>query len=347
MRVSLVPGLAEIVVEYPDTDRLLAEFERDLRKGRAFAHGARGVQARDLCAVTLIHPPSGERCELTAEAVWVQSDGPGVGVGVQFDQTDERWLGKLEAFVGSAKLRVQAEADAAAEARAAILGNAELSAALAATRQEQEASTDGDTSAAHTAMFDDEDDWGRDENAAPEGSVAPGESSAEADDVADTETEGHAAPNEALSEAEKDEHARREARRSENLFDRIRALKPQEAQKVARQGTLPERVALERSFGGAVWEGLLQNPSITGQEVAKISKKGSLPKPVLSLIVANAAWVAIPEVQRALLSNPRLGAAGMVRVLQALSQSDLKRMSKSTAYSHAVRAAAGKLVKKI
>jgi hypothetical protein len=43
-----------------------------------------------------------------------------------------------------------------------------------------------------------------------------------------------------------------------NLHDRMRSLSPIERTELARLGSLPERVALERCFGGSVWEGLLQ-----------------------------------------------------------------------------------------
>lgn len=54
-----------------------------------------------------------------------------------------------------------------------------------------------------------------------------------------------------------------------------------------------ERVALERAFGGAVWEALLQNPQLTATEVAHIAKNGTLPKPLVGAIVANAGWPAL------------------------------------------------------
>src|SRR5690606_16303807 len=112
----------------------------------------------------------------------------------------------------------------------------------------------------------------------------------------------------------------------------------------ARQCGHAERVALERCFGGAVWEALLQNPQLTGPEVANIAKKGSLPRPVLATIAANAGWVAVPEVQRALLSNPRLDGGAITRVLRTLSRAELARIPRQTRYPARIRNEARKLL---
>ncbi len=118
-----------------------------------------------------------------------------------------------------------------------------------------------------------------------------------------------------------------------------------EQQRMGRNGSLPERVALERTFGPAVWEALLSNTRISAPEVARIAKKGTLPKPLLEVIGLNGAWVGSPEVQRALLSNPRTSATVLAKVLRALPRTDLQRVSQQTAYPMAARLAARKLIK--
>ncbi len=126
-------------------------------------------------------------------------------------------------------------------------------------------------------------------------------------------------------------------RRAPNVYERVRRLKPHEQQQLARHCGHAERVALERCFGGAVWEALLQNPQLTGPEVAMIAKKGSLPRPVLASITSNAAWLSVPEVQRALLSNPRLDPGAIGRVLRTMSRADLARIQQQTRYPARVR----------
>ena len=68
--------------------------------------------------------------------------------------------------------------------------------------------------------------------------------------------------------------------------------------------------------------------------------------PLVSLIVANSAWLAKPEVQRALLGNPRVGGSQLDRVLRAMSPADLSRVAQLSAYRMQVRTAAKRLLKK-
>jgi hypothetical protein len=129
-----------------------------------------------------------------------------------------------------------------------------------------------------------------------------------------------------------------------NVYERIRGMSSREREETARHGSLAERVALERTYSGAVWEGLLQNPQLTQPEVARIARNGTLPKPLVTTIVANAGWLSNGEVQRALLSNPRCSGAQLERVLRAMPQSELARLSQHCPYRAEVRAAAARLV---
>ncbi|MFC1641109.1 hypothetical protein ACFL5O_00255 [Myxococcota bacterium] len=131
-----------------------------------------------------------------------------------------------------------------------------------------------------------------------------------------------------------------EARTARSLYDRIRGLSPHERDAMARKGSLPERVALERTFGGAVWEALLQNPQLTSGEVAQIAKNPSLPTPLLSAIVGASAWLSRAEVQRGLLGNPRLGGALLDRVLRSMSPGELRRLAEQPGIRPPVRLAA-------
>jgi hypothetical protein len=129
-----------------------------------------------------------------------------------------------------------------------------------------------------------------------------------------------------------------------NIHARIRHLSLHEREKMARHGLLSERVALERAFGGSVWEGLLQNSSLTVPEVAQIAKKGTLPQPLVSIIVANGGWLASGEVRRALLGNPRVNGVQLDRVLRATPKAELKQIAQVSPYRSQVRMAAKKLV---
>jgi hypothetical protein len=133
--------------------------------------------------------------------------------------------------------------------------------------------------------------------------------------------------------------------RAKTLYERVRGFSARERETCARSGALPERIALERCYGAAVWEGIVQNPQVTPPEVARIARNGTIPKSVLGIIVANAGWLSIGEVQRALLSNPRVKGPELDRVLRALAPAELRRVAQQTSYGAAVRQAAQKLVK--
>jgi hypothetical protein len=143
---------------------------------------------------------------------------------------------------------------------------------------------------------------------------------------------------------ERDERDEGDAR-SKSLYEKVRAYSAREREVCARTGALPERIALERCYGSSVWDGIVQNPQVTPPEVARIARNGTIPKSVLGVIVANAAWLSIGEVQRALLSNPRVKGSELDRVLRALAPAELRRVAQQTAYRSVVRQAAQKLVK--
>ena len=131
-----------------------------------------------------------------------------------------------------------------------------------------------------------------------------------------------------------------------NIYERIRQLHLREREAMGRSGTLAERVALERAFGGSVWEALLQNPQLTAPEVARMAKNGSLPIPLVGVIVSNGGGLGSGEVRRALLSNPRVSGLNLDRVLRATPRVELKQVAQLTAYRSEVRAAAQKLCAK-
>lgn len=130
-----------------------------------------------------------------------------------------------------------------------------------------------------------------------------------------------------------------------HVHERLRGLPLHEVLKVARSGHQTERIVVERLYGKAVWEALLQNPNLTPPEVARIARMGQLPRPLVDAIVAHPGWLQHSVVRRALLSNPRLGAQNIPRVLRATPKSELKVMAMQTAYPQAVREAAKQLVK--
>lgn len=132
--------------------------------------------------------------------------------------------------------------------------------------------------------------------------------------------------------------------RAPNRHEQLRAMTIVDQLKIARQGDLNDRVALERHVGKPLWEALLSNPRITVVEVARIAKKGTVPRPLIEQIVDNGGWIQNGLVRRALLSNPKLTPDGITKVLRVMPRPELKLVEKQTAYPTAVRDAARRLM---
>ena len=146
-----------------------------------------------------------------------------------------------------------------------------------------------------------------------------------------------------LTDEEQADPAKR--RHALTLHERLRGLTLAQQIKAAASPDPQERVLLERFYNKNVWEPLLRNPRLTPPEVARLARLGSLPKPLLEIIVSNGSWLQMPEVRRALLANPRLSTDQIVRVLRLLPKSELKLATTQTAYPHAVRDAARRMMK--
>ena len=129
------------------------------------------------------------------------------------------------------------------------------------------------------------------------------------------------------------------------VHERLRGLTLASQLKVAVSGEQHERIVLERLYGKNVWEALLRNPRLTAPEVARIARYGALPRVLLEIILGNNAWLQIPEVRRALLSNPRLGTDQVMKVLRLTPKHELKLAAIQTAYPHTVRQAAKQLLR--
>lgn len=129
-----------------------------------------------------------------------------------------------------------------------------------------------------------------------------------------------------------------------HVHERLRRLPTHEVYRLAKSGNFPERVALERIYGKIVWEPLLQNQNLTPPEVARIARMGTLPKPLIDVIVSHAGWLTQPLVRRALLTNPRLGGRALDKVLRALPKVELKAVPGQTAYPYRVREAAKRML---
>ncbi len=136
------------------------------------------------------------------------------------------------------------------------------------------------------------------------------------------------------------------ATRAPQLHERMRSLSSAEQQRMAATGSLQERTMLERLYGPNVWESLLSSGRLSPPEVARIARKGTVPRPLLEMIGGNGAWLQSTLVQRALLGNPRCPITLAQRVLQAMPKRDLALVPQQAAYPAPIRQAAKAMLKR-
>jgi hypothetical protein len=239
----------EVRITPKNVEQLRALFNEQLRHRRAFVTGAFELTMQERCLL-VVEAPLGRRFSVEAEVVYIRTEEPGAGVGLELVGLDASRVFELEQFVYEGEL---------------------------VPSHDVGSETSHEAATAHT------------------------------------------------------------------LYDRIRKLSLRERENMARQGRLTERVALERCYGSSVWEALLQNPQLTVAEVAHIAKNGTLPVPLVAVIVANHSWLASGEVRRALLSNPRASGGHLERVLKAMSRIELKQLVQASPYRAQVKTAAKKL----
>jgi hypothetical protein len=132
-----------------------------------------------------------------------------------------------------------------------------------------------------------------------------------------------------------------------NVHERLRGLTLVQQIKLAGHGETSERIVLERMYGKTVWDPLLRNPRVTTPEVARIARMGGLPRPLIELICNNGGWLQIPEVRRALLSNPRLGTDQAIRIVRLLPKHELKLACTQVSYPQVVREAAKRVLREL
>lgn len=290
----------------------------DLSVGGLFVND-KTLELQEQCEIIVFN--DGGQLELPSKAVYLDGNG---GVGLEVIGFDDAIRARITALL-------EAGTAAAAEAAAA---EADAAPAMATGSAELELAADAATGSAEHAL---------DLDAASELELVP-EATGSAEHALDAEgTAGPAAPTgDAAPDAALEADAEGE---SKTLHERLRGLSLVEQIKRAKGGTVTERTLLERLYGKNVWEALLRNPALTAPEVARIARMGSLPRPMLEIILGNGGWLQVPEVRRALLSNPRLGTDQILKLLRMMTKQELKLATVQTAYSMAVRSQAKTMLK--
>jgi hypothetical protein len=306
--------MTTLEVSFSDADALVAFVDQQLAKGMVFLPDAGGVEPLTSCS--LVVSMAGRSKALRAEIVYVRDEGAGRGVGLQLPPPDAATLAALRALADPT-----AAIEPTLEPLAPALQTPELPMPeLPMPELPMPALPTPELPMPALPM----PALPMPELSMPDASQASASATTEASDASDDD------------ELDDDEHAAR----APQLHERIRALTSAEQQRLAATGSLQERTLLERLYGPNVWEALLTSGRLSPPEVARIAKKGTVPRTLLELIGANASWLSSPLVQRALLSNPRCPTQVVTRALQALPRRDLQLVPQQTAYPAQVRQAA-------
>src|SRR5262245_12718244 len=356
-------------MSFSDRAALERELDQNLRHGRAFLQQASEVPVLSECVLVLIHPEHGAELRLSAQVVMVNPSGPMCGMGIALRGFGPNEVLRVQQFASSPPanendvaqspnghtLRAVPECEAppsadggepAASAGPTLHPSEEETARPVAESGEVPALTRSDEEPAEP------DSPPEELEAADAGEAEPAEAEQsegeaplgdeELSQCAEAE-DGLEEQELALDEASGEEHKQIEQQVG-NKQEKLRNLNAAQQLKVARKGELAERIALERLYGKQVWEALLHNPRLSLPEVARIARKGTVPKPLLDVILENNAWLKAATVRRALLSNPKLSADAILKLLRLTPKHELKILEKSTAYGAAVREAARKLL---
>ncbi len=329
----------QIFAEFESHEALVREFDDNLGKARAFVVGEYDVHEREEVELVLIHPSSGEWLPLRAEVVYIAPPAaPAIGLEILEFNGERSDL--IRAFIfepsDSPALSLMSPESVDRE-------RVELVEATPHVKMPTVSSVPRDTHSLGPLELSQPGGAGPDgiTEEPPESDAVWSGSEVEAsDEKVDAEVEPESVPPSSVSTSRSVPPSRGSVPPPRNVQERVRKLNVRERDAMARGGTLTERVALERAYGAAVWDGLLSNAALTGPEVARIAKNGNATIPHLTLIVGNPAWLAKGEVRRALLTNPRLTPPQIEKVLRALPPTELKQLPKQTAYAPKVRAVA-------
>ena len=296
-----------------------SKIANDLAAGGLFVQD-KTLAVTELCELVLFN--DGGQLELAAKAVYCDGNG---GVGLELIGFDSSLKARIDELIaaGAAAAAVEAEAATAGAAGTGAGAGADAVAAAGEADDAREDAIDG---------------GGRPSDERRDGVLDLGLPEVTSAEAASAEAAASELPSDITVSEDEDPQFK-------SLHERLRGLPLIEQIKRARDGDITERILLERMYGKNVWEALLRNARLTAQEVARIARMGAIPRPLLEIIFANGGWLQVPEVRRALLTNPRLGNDQILKLLRMMPKHELKLAAVQTAYSFAVRSAAKTMLK--
>lgn len=109
---------------------------------------------------------------------------------------------------------------------------------------------------------------------------------------------------------------------------RIRRMNVRERMHLASKADRAERVALLRDGSPQVLMGLLTNPRISAEDIIQIIRNPQASPGVLDRLSRERKWLTNPEVQKALVRNPKTPSPIALRLVDSLPTEELRKLAK-------------------
>ena len=109
---------------------------------------------------------------------------------------------------------------------------------------------------------------------------------------------------------------------------RIRRMNVRERMHLAAKAGRAERAALLRDSSPQVLMRLITNPRIGADDIVEIIRNPQVSAGVLDRITRETRWLANPEIQKALVRNPKTPSAVALRLVGGLPTEELRRLAK-------------------
>ncbi len=109
---------------------------------------------------------------------------------------------------------------------------------------------------------------------------------------------------------------------------RIRRMNVRERMFLAAKADRTERAALLRDSSAQVLMGLITNPRVGADDIVQIIRNPQVSPGVLDRITRETRWLANPEIQKALVRNPKTPSPVAMRLVDGLPTEELRRLAK-------------------
>jgi hypothetical protein len=130
----------------------------------------------------------------------------------------------------------------------------------------------------------------------------------------------------------------------QNLLTKLQRMKVSERIRTAMAGDKEVRSLLIRDSNKLVQLAIISNPRITEGEVSAIASSRSVDEEVLRRIANTREWMKVYAVRLALTTNPKCPLPSALRLLQGLTQMDIKHIAKSKSVPIGLAQAARRLI---